>query len=221
MDTIKLSVHERTETGNGPARRLRASGLVPGIVYGKGTESTSVSVELVGLREAMTHGHNVVMELEFDEVAKGAKKTAKGRIAPRYAVVKEFQFHPVRRNLLHVDLHEVDLKVEIEANVAIELVGTPAGLEDGGVVDWLQREVVVRALPSEVPTVLPLDISGLAIGHHLNVEQLSAHAGVTIVDDPETIIVALVPPRVQEEEAVEAEESPAEPEVIGGAKTEE
>lgn len=220
MDTIKLSVHERTETGNGPARRLRVSGLIPGIVYGKGTESTSVSIELDGLREAMTHGHNVVMELEFAEGAKAAKKTAKGRIAPRYAVVKEFQFHPVRRNLLHVDLHEVDLKVEIEANVAIELVGTPAGLEDGGVVDWLQREVVVRALPNEIPAILTLDISDLAIGHHLNVEQLSSNAGVTIVDDPETIIVALVPPRVQEEEP-EAAEAAAEPEVIGGAKTEE
>lgn len=219
MDTIKLNVHEGTERGNGPARRLRVAGLIPGIVYGKGTESTSVSVELEGLRAAMTHGHNVVMELEFDEGAKAAKKTAKGRIAPRYAVVKEFQFHPVRRNLLHVDLHEVDLKVEIEANVAIELIGTPAGLEDGGVVDWLQREVVVRALPNEIPAILTLDISDLAIGHHLNVEQLSSNAGVTIVDDPETIIVALVPPRVQEEEP--EVEAAAEPEVIGGAKTEE
>jgi large subunit ribosomal protein L25 len=125
----------------------------------------------------------------------------------------------VRRNLLHVDLHEVDLKVEIEANVAIELVGTPAGLEDGGVVDWLQREVVVRALPSDIPAVLQLDISDLLIGHHLNVEKLSTDLGVTIVDDPETIIVALVPPRVQEE-ALETAEAAAEPEVVGGAKTE-
>jgi large subunit ribosomal protein L25 len=218
MDTIKLNVLERTETGNGPARRLRVAGLIPGTVYGKGTVATSVSVELEGLREAMTHGHNVVLELDFAESDKPAKKAAKGR-ALRYAVVKEFQFHPVRRNLLHVDLHEVDLKVEIEANVAIELVGTPAGLEDGGVVDWLQREVVVRALPSDIPAVLQLDISDLLIGHHLNVEKLSTDLGVTIVDDPETIIVALVPPRVQEE-ALETAEAAAEPEVVGGAKTE-
>lgn len=220
MDIIKLSVLERTETGNGPSRRLRASGLIPGTVYGKGTASTSVSVELEGLREAMRHGHNVVMELEFAAGDKAAKKTAKARADARYAVVKEFQFHPVRRNLLHVDLHEVDLKVEIEANVAIELVGTPAGLESGGVVDWLQREVVVRALPSDIPALFQLDISGLLIGHHLNVEMLATDAGVTIVDDPETIIVALVPPRV-EEEVVEAAEAPAEPEVIGETKTEE
>lgn len=220
MDTIKLNVLERTETGNGPARRLRVAGLIPGTVYGKGTVATSVSVELEGLRAAMKHGHNVVLELDFTEGDKPGKKAAKGRPASRYAVVKEFQFHPVRRNLLHVDLHEVDLKVEIEANVAIELVGTPAGLEDGGVVDWLLREVVVRALPSDIPALLQLDISDLLIGHHLNVEKLSTNLGVTIVDDPETIIVSLVAPRVQEEEPEVAEAS-AEPEVIGGVKTEE
>ena len=92
--------------------------------------------------------------------------------------------------MLHVDLHEVDLAVEIEAPVAIELVGTPAGVIDGGVLDWEHREVVVRALPADVPAVLELDVSGLQIGHHLSVGVLSAPAGVTILDDPETMIVA-------------------------------
>jgi large subunit ribosomal protein L25 len=82
MDTIKLNVLERTETGNGPARRLRVAGLIPGTVYGKGTVATSVSVELEGLREAMTHGHNVVLELDFAESDKPAKKAAKGQGVP-------------------------------------------------------------------------------------------------------------------------------------------
>ncbi|HLA81356.1 MAG TPA: 50S ribosomal protein L25 [Thermoleophilia bacterium] len=219
MDMIKLSVLERTETGDGPSRRLRASGRIPGVVYAKGTEATSVSIDLDSLREAMTHGHNVVMELDFSGGAKPAKKGAKSKAGARYAVVKELQFHPTRRGLLHVDLHEVDLKVEIEAPVAIELVGTPAGVADGGIVDWEHREVTVRALPSDIPVALPLDVTDLLIGHHLNVAALTAPSGVTIVDDPDTIVVALIPPRVQEEvtEVAEAEE----PEVIGGAKTEE
>ncbi|MCL5736998.1 MAG: 50S ribosomal protein L25 [Actinobacteria bacterium] len=219
MDAIKLSVLERSEVGDGPSRRLRAAGRIPGIVYGKGSTPTPVSIDLDSFREAIAHGHNVVMELDFAGGAKPAKKGAKGRAGVRHAVVKEMQFHPTRRLLLHVDLHEVDLKVEIEAPVAIELVGTPAGVADGGIVDWVHREVTVRALPSNIPAAIPLDISELLIGHHLNVGALAAGPSVSIVDDPDIIIVSLLPPRVQEEVAAPAEA--AEPEVIGGVKAEE
>ncbi len=227
MDTIKLPVHEREETGNGPARRLRAQGLIPGVTYAKGKPATSIAVGLDDLKAAMTHGHNVVLELEFVKGGKGTKGGAKSKSkVARFAVVKQIQVHPTKRNLLHIDLHEVDLAEEIEASVAVEAVGTPAGLVDGGVMDWEHREVLVRALPNSIPAVLELDVSGLMIGHHLSVAALSAPEGVTIVDDPETMIVALVPPRVEAVVAVEAEEGlePAEPEVIGstaGAASEE
>jgi large subunit ribosomal protein L25 len=221
METIKLSVHEREETGNGPARRLRVQGLIPGITYAKGKEPTPISLNLEELKAARTHGHNVVLELDFGEAAKGAKTTAKAKAKDtRYAVIKEIQFHPIKRHVLHVDLHEVDLAVEIEAEVAIEGVGTPAGLIDGGVIDWERREVTVRALPSDIPPALELDLSGLVIGHHLSVAALTAPKGVTIVDDPETMLVALVPPRV-EQAAPEAAAEEVEPEVVGTQKSEE
>ena len=222
MDTIKLSVHERDETGNGPARRLRAQGLIPAIAYAKGKTPTAIALDLDELKAAWTHGHNVVLELDFGKPAKGAKAAAKAKAkSTRYAVIKEIQFHPTNRRVLHVDLHEVDLAVEIEAEVAIEGFGTPAGLIDGGVIDWERREVTVRALPSDVPASLELDISGLVIGHHLSVSALKAPKGVTIVDDPETMLVALVPPRVEQAapEAAAAEE--VEPEVVGSQKSEE
>jgi large subunit ribosomal protein L25 len=215
METVKLSVHERVETGNGPARRLRAQGQIPGVSYGKGAAATAIAIDLEELRVALAHGHNVVLELDFGKSAKATKS----KVAKRHAVVKEIQFHPTKRSVLHIDLHEVDLAVEIEAPVAIELVGTPAGIIDGGVLDWEHREVVVRALPGDVPATLELDVSGLQIGHHLSVAALSAPAGVTILDDPETMIVALVPPRVEEQAAVVVETP--EPEVIGGIKSEE
>jgi large subunit ribosomal protein L25 len=222
METIKLSVHEREETGNGPARRLRAQGLIPGISYGKDKTPTSVAVNLEDLRAVWAHGHNVVLELDFAKPAKGAKTAAKGKAkGPRYAVIKEIQFHPIRRHVLHVDLHEIDLAVEIEAVVSIEGVGTPAGLIDGGVIDWERREVTVRALPVDIPSAFELDLSELVIGHHLSVSALKAPKGVTIVDDPETMLVALVPPRVEAAapEAAAAEE--VEPEVVGSQKSEE
>jgi large subunit ribosomal protein L25 len=225
MDTIKLAVREREETGDGPARRLRAEGRIPGVTYAKGAAATAISIDLEDLKAALTHGHNVVLELEFEaaaKAAKGAKAAAKGKRVARYAVVKELQFHPTRRRLLHVDLHEIDLAVEIEAPVAIELVGNPAGVVEGGVLDWEHREVVVRALPSDIPSVLQLDVSHLEIGQHVSVSALSAPTGVTILDDPETMVAAVLAPRVEVEvPAEEAAEAPAEPEVIGGAKSEE
>ena len=134
-------------------------------------------------------------------------------------MVKQIQIHPTRRNVLHVDLHEVDLAVEIEAVVTVEAVGTPAGVADGGIIEWERREVNVRALPSSVPEVLELDLSELLIGHHLSAGALKPPAGVTVIDDPDTLLVALVPPRVEQVEA-EAEEV-AEPEVVGTPKSEE
>jgi large subunit ribosomal protein L25 len=219
MDSIKLSVHERQETGNGPARRLRAKGLVPAVSYAKGKPATPIALEVEEFKAAMAHGHNVVLELVFDKGAKGEGAKPKAR----YAVVKDFQFHPVKRYLQHVDLHEVDLSEEIEAQVAVEGVGTPAGLIDGGVVDWERREVTVRALPGNMPASLELDVSGLLIGHHLTVAALVAPEGVVIVDDPEAMLVALVPPRVVEPTAAEVAEAAeaAEPEVIGAKPTEE
>lgn len=214
MDTIKLQVHEREETGNGPARRLRAKGMVPAVSYGKGNPATPLSVDSETLKAAMAHGHNVVIELDFGKSAKGKAK------APRYAVLRQIQYHPTKRNVLHVDLHEVDLGTEIEAAVTVEVVGTPAGLADGGILEWERREVMVRALPVDIPQAIELDVSGLYIGHHLTVEALQAPEGVTIVDEPDTLIVALLPPRVEQAPA-EAEEEVEEPEVIGGAKTEE
>ena len=220
MDTVKLSIEERELTGNGPARRLRAEGRLPGVLYSKGTESRSISLDVQELRGAIAHhGHNVILELDLDGAAKAAKTGTKKKAVPHYAVVKELQFDPVKRNLLHVDLYEVDLAVEIEAAVAIELVGTPAGVEDGGVVDWVLREVTVRALPSALPEAIVLDISSLSIGQHLSVEVLEAPAGTKIIDDPQIMVVALVPPRV--EQAPVVVEAVAEPEVIGGVKSEE
>lgn len=225
METVKLTVREREATGDGPARRLRATGRIPGVTYGKGSAGTAISVDLDEFKAALAHGHNVVLELNFEGAAKrakGAKGAAKGKRATRYAVVKELQFHPTRRQLLHLDLHEVDLTEEIEAPVTVELVGSPAGVVEGGVVDWGHREVVVRALPGDMPASLQLDVSALQIGDHLTVGALSAPVGTTIVDDPDTVVAGVLAPRVEvEEPEEEIGEVLEEPEVIGEAEAED
>ncbi|MHB8867311.1 MAG: 50S ribosomal protein L25 [Thermoleophilia bacterium] len=194
MDTVKLTIHPREESGKGPCRRLRAAGFVPAVVYAKGQETVSISIEKADLKAALTGAANVVLELVYAE-GKGRKK--------HFAVVKESQHHALRREVVHLDLHEVDLKTEIEATVPIELHGVPAGADEGGVLDHSHREVTVRALPTEVPGHLELDVSGLNIGDNLRVSDLVAPEGVVILDDPETSVVSMLAPRLEVEEEVE------------------
>jgi large subunit ribosomal protein L25 len=218
MDAIKLDVRLREETGDGPSRRLRAAGEIPGVAYGKGHEATPIVIQLDALREAMSHGHNVVLQLQFAEDAKGGRER---RLAPLYAVVKEIQRNPTKRTVLHIDLHEVNLGEDIEAQVPIELVGTAAGTKEGGVLDWEHREVLVRAHPQQVPQTLELDVSDLEIGQHVSAGDIKIPAGVVLVTDAETVIASVLAPRVEAELAAAEAPEDVEPEVIGGAKSEE
>ena len=126
-------------------------------------------MDLDELKAAVAHGHNVVLELDFAERPPRRGQGDKTKAASLRGGQGDSSSIPSSGTLLHVDLHEVDLAVEIEAPVAIELVGTPAGVADGGILDWEHREVTVRALPGNMPGVLELDVSGLQIGHHLTV----------------------------------------------------
>ncbi len=205
MQTVQLSVEKRDTSGKGPARRMRRAGAVPAVIYGKGQESVSVSIGLAELREALAHGQNVVLQLHYPG-DKGKK---------HFAVVKEIQRHQTKSTIVHLDLHEIDLKQEIEAPVRIELIGTAKGIAEGGMLDHQHREVQVRALPTSVPSVLEADISDLGIGDHLTVAALSAPSGVVILDDPSVVIAAVLAPRVME--AGEEEAEAAAPEAEGGA----
>lgn len=202
MDTFKLVVEKRETSGKGPARRLRMEGKIPAVVYGKGLETVPLTVGLIDVHAALRHGQNVVLELQF----------AGGKRKKRYAVVKEMQHSAAKHALLHVDLHEIDLKEEIEAAVAVELLGTARGIADGGVLDHQHHEVHVRALPTVVPTGLQIDVSGLGIGDHVTVADLATLDGVTFIDDPGLVIAAVLAPRVVEEaEEAEAAETVVAP----------
>ncbi len=199
MDTFKLAVQERDTSGKGPARRMRVAGQVPAVVYGKGLQTVPLTLELLDLREALHHGNNVVLELHY-----GA-----GRSKKHFAVIKEMQRSPARNAILHIDLHEIDLKTEIEAAVAIELVGTARGIQDGGVLDHQHREVHVRALPTTVPENLQFDVSNLGIGDHVKIADLVAPEGVTFLDDPGFVIATILAPRVATEEELLEDEAAA------------
>lgn len=210
--------------GSPNSRRLRAQGLVPGVLYGNG-HSQAISVSERDLRAAVTGPSG--LHAILDVVVEG-----QGTAHP--SVLTDIQRDPIRGTVSHIDLREVRLDQVIQAAVSIQLVGESEGVKVGGVLSLVTRELHVEALPMEIPEHIDADISGLAIGSALRLEDLPEIAGVRFLDDPhETVIAtvsaprAVVEPVVEEveelEEAIEGapEAAPAEEAPAGGPTAEE
>jgi large subunit ribosomal protein L25 len=201
-----LNVKKREAAGSAAARRLRASGEIPGVLYGDGKAAHSFSVGERELRRVLTgdHGLHAILDIVIE-----------GSQTPHHAVLKDYQLHPIRNRLLHVDFHEVRLDRPIQAQVVVELVGQAQGAVEGGVLQQPTREVNVEALPMEIPDRFTLDVTPLQIGDALRVSDLAAQAGVTILDDPETTLASVtLPTRVEEPEEAVSEEELAEGEEL-------
>jgi large subunit ribosomal protein L25 len=197
-----LKVDPRTEFGSRTSRRMRREGLVPGVVYSGGSEATHFQVSERDVRSVISEGAAL-----FDLSVDGGKA--------RPVVVKEQQLHPVKGTLRHIDLQEVNLKEAIQAEVLIELSGIEdaPGVIQSGVLEHVTREILVEALPTDIPDKIVVDVSTMEINDTLQLSSVEVPDGVTFVaDDPEEVTIAtLAPPRV-EEAAPEVEE---ETEVIG------
>jgi large subunit ribosomal protein L25 len=201
--TTKLDLHPREAAHSRETRRLRRAGQVPGVLYGGGEAPVAFAVAERELRHALA-GKGAVLELSID--GKGGQP----------AVLKDAQRHPVRGELMHVDLLRVDLNVAIQATVPVHLVGgeDAPGVVDGGILDQVTREVNVEALPTDIPEAIEVDVSKMEMNGTLPLGDVTAPANVTLLDDPETTIIAsIAPPAVIEETTDEVE---TETEVVGG-----
>jgi large subunit ribosomal protein L25 len=202
-DRATLKVDQRSEFGSRTTRRLRRRGLVPGVVYGGGQDARPFQVSEREARAVLTAG-GALIDVAFDDGS------------PTPVVVKEQQRHPVRGSLVHLDLLEVKLDEEIQAEVPVELLGTEEapGVKEGGVLEHVTRELPIRALPTAIPESIPADVSGMEIGDTLQLSALVAPEGVEfIADDPDEVTIAtLSPPRIEEEPEPEVEE---EAELVG------
>jgi large subunit ribosomal protein L25 len=196
-----LPVALREPSGSRSARRLRREGNVPGIVYGGGEDPLAFQVDERTLRLALQHA-GAVLELQIDG----------GTTTP--VVVKDLVRHPVNGATVHLDLLRVRLDQAIQATVVLELVGgdDSPGAKEGGVLEQVTRELTVEALPNDIPDSLEHDVSEMVIGDTLTLDALSAPEGVTLVDDPETVVAIMSAPRLQVEDEPEIE---AETEVVG------
>ena len=194
MEQETLRAEKREQTGSRPARRMRREGRIPAIVYGTKLETLSISVDSRELNTTLRTeaGLNALINVVVD----GGSEVL--------TVAREIQRDPVRGDITHVDLIEVSLDTEIEAEVLIEYLGTPAGVrEEDGFVEAIENTVMILALPTAIPSAIEVDISELGIYDTLKVADLPAIEGVTYTTDVDRPLVTVLPPAVEEEPVVE------------------
>ena len=197
-ETTALQVLPREPSGSREARRLRRSGSVPGVLYGGGDEPVSFQVPARTLRHALASA-GAVMDLTIEG----------GSASP--VVLKELVRHPLTGDTVHIDLLRVRLDVKIQSTVQLELTGAESapGIRDGGVLEQITRELTIEALPNDIPDSLTHDVSGMDINDTITLESLTTPSTVTLLDDPETVIATLTPPRLQLEADHEIESETA------------
>jgi large subunit ribosomal protein L25 len=212
MDNVSIVVHKRDVTGTRAAKRMRKSGLIPGVIYGHGKDAVLIAVEPHVLRDALgtSAGTHAVLDVTLEGQKRGHK-----------AIVKELVLDRVKSNVIHVDLQEIRLDETIESTVSVHFEGEAKGVKAGGMLDESTREVTVKGIVTAIPEHLALDISELDMNETLKVADLQVPEGIEVLDDPEVVLCSVLPPRkVEVEEGVEGEEAveavaAAEPELVG------
>jgi large subunit ribosomal protein L25 len=216
MET-KLTAERRADRGKGVARKLRAAGRVPAVLYGHDQESTPLSVDAHDMFKVLhtSAGANVLLDLKVDK-------------DEHLVLAREVQQNHIKGTILHVDFLVVSRTETIQVNVEIVDVGEAPGVKQGGVVDHHLREVLVECFPQDVPEHIEADVSGLDLNDVLHVSDLVAPEGVAILSNPEETVLAVIVPAVLKTEAdltiageepavvEEAEEEPEAAEGEGG-----
>ena len=213
MATASLSAEGRTETGKGAARKLRATGRVPGVVYGHAREPQSLSLqtrELEKLLSQIATGSTVV------ELSLGGAITK--------TLIREVQRHPFKKAILHVDFQQLVAGEKVTVDVPLVYVGVPEGVRlSGALLEQILHSIEVLVDPANIPNHIDVDVTELAMGHSLHVRDIPLGAGIEVLTDEDATICAVVAPRavVEETPAAEEEAAAAEPQLIRKPKEEE
>jgi large subunit ribosomal protein L25 len=216
MAVIAMPAEKRAGLGKGGARKARASGRIPGILYGHGETPVPLNVVERTFQLALQNhkGGNAIVNLAID----GTEYTA---------LIRDVQYDPITHGVLHLDFQHISLTEMVEVEVTLHLIGIPTGVKDGGgILETITRSVEVRCLPTAIPASIDVDVSHLNVGDSVHVRELTV-TDVQILSDPESTIATVVAPTVIEEKPVEEVVAPAagaaEPEVVAakGKKEEE
>lgn len=208
----RLTVTRRSMSGTRPVRRLRATGVVPGVVYGKEMESIAVVVDQKALTKLLhsKRGEHALVTLRLDDPASWEKPV----------LVKAIQHDPVDGRVVHVDFQAIVLTKRLRVKIPVLLKGEPVGVkQEGGILEHFLREIEVECLPTDIPASVEFDVSHLKIGDTVHVGELAAPSHAKITSDAEGVIASIQKPR--EEKPEEAAAAVTEPEVLREKKEEE
>ncbi len=199
-----MEVTLRAETGREPgsrsSRRLRRTGMVPAIIYGRDVAPIAVAVDAHDLYVALHTGAGANALINLETEGADAQLT----------MAREVQRHPVRGEITHVDFVKISLTEKTQVEVTIEIIGESVGVKEGGIVETIRSSIHVEALPTEIPQSIIVDISELAVGDTLRIGDLPAIEGVEYLGDDDDPVVTVVTPAAAEAEAVEEEEGAEE-----------
>ncbi len=209
MATASLTAELRDATGKGAARKLRAAGRVPAVVYGHHRQPQSLTLDARELGRVLERAS-----------AASVFELALGGTTVR-ALIREIQRHPVRRTLVHVDFQELVAGERVTVRVPLVFVGTAEGVRNqGGLLEEVTRELEISADPAGIPDHIDVDVTALTIGHPLHVRDIALPAGVTVLSDAAATVVQVSAPRLEDEGSSSSEAPSGEPEVVRAKKDE-
>ncbi len=207
MSEINLNVRKREEYKESTLNQMRKKGIIPGIYYGHGIDNIEIAANELDLRPVIYTTESHIVNLKFDEKSLSC-------------ILKDVQFHPVTDKPMHFDLIALKEGEMITIEVSVQLAGNPIGVKEGGVLQHILHKLELECLPTNIPSHIDIDISGLNIGDSVKVSDLKL-GDVKILNDENASIVSVVAPTVEKEVTAEAAETPAEPEVITKSKKED
>ena len=212
-DNVDLQAKERSERGKNAARRLRASGMVPAVLYGGDGDATALAVPDKIVDYTLHHmGDNALYDIDLGSGGSTAR-------------IVDVQRDPVSGRLMHVDFAPVNMRERIEVTVPLHVVGEAPGTEEGGVLQQVAYEVHVESLPGDIPQELTIDVSSLGMGENLTLADVALPEGVTLISNPEEVAATVTVPTEITEEDLEAagvvEEEPEEGEPVEGEEAPE
>jgi large subunit ribosomal protein L25 len=203
VSETSLVVESRARGGKGVARKLRAAGRMPGVLYGRGREPLPIELDPRALDRILRtsgSGLNTLLDVTVSDRAD---------LGESVALVKELQRDPVRGQLLHADLYLVDLTRTVEVEVPVQLTGKAKGVELGGILEHVLREVRLECLPRSIPDRIEVDVSDLDIGDVVHVRDLALPVDVRLVTDADLAVAHVATPAVEEKPEAEAEAAAA------------
>lgn len=210
---LTIEVNRRDQTGKSANRRLRREAMIPAVVYGGGKEPISIQVPRKTLIDLFKSGgsENRIFLLKLADTGQS-----------RHAMIRDIQVHPLTRKVEHVDFMRIDMSKRIRVRVHVTLEGVAYGVRtEGGLLDFVTREVEVECLPTSIPQEIKVDVTEVRVGQHLEVKDLALPEGVKLIEEADRVIVSVAHAKVEAEGAAAGAEGAAEPEVISKGKKDE